>query len=147
VLGGTAIVFLLLLMGIIPAEIGRHRKYDEFFQVVAKHDGPIATYGHLEPSWIFYSGTALQDYEVTQRDEFLDFLRSNPTALVITTPERIERDGSESQEDAPTLFSKFRLVHETEYFLRERPLVVIAPELQSQSGTNLAERHGTNITK
>ena len=147
VLGGTAVVFLVFLMGVLPAEIGRHRKYTEFFQVVAKHDGPIATYGHLEPSWIFYSGKALQDFEVKERDEFLNFLRSNPNALVITTPERIENDASESDETRTTLFSDFQLVHETEYFLRERPLLVIHPQLQSHSTTNLAERHSTNLTK
>ena len=127
-LGLTAVAFMLLLMGVLPAELGRHRQYNELFAVISKHDGPIASWGHLEPSWIFYGGRSIRDFEVHQQQEFSDFLAANPTTLVITTPGRIEEEGAEPGTPTSDLFSDYRLVHQTEYFLRNRSLIVIQPQ-------------------
>lgn len=128
-LGMTAVTFMLLLMGVLPAELGRQRQYDELFSVISRHDGPITSWGHLEPSWIFYGGRSIRDFEVQEKQDFHDFLAANPNTLVITTPERIEQHAGDSNAPISSLFKNYRLIHQTEYFLRDRSLIVIKPQL------------------
>jgi hypothetical protein len=127
----TAVAFSICLMAIVPAEIGRHRRYADLFQQTANHNGPIASFGHLEPSWIFYGGRPVHDFEVTEMEEFLQFLERNPNTLVVTTPQRIEESLSQVK-----LFENFKLVHETEYFLRDRALLLI--QANNESITTIA---------
>ena len=89
-LAWTAITFTAFLMCVLPAEIGRHRRYDELFRLTAEHKAPIATYGYLEPSWIFYGGKPLADFQSSETEEFVQFLQQNPDSLVISTPRKLE---------------------------------------------------------
>ena len=131
----TAVAFVVCLMAIVPRQVGRYQRYHDFLQRAAKHDGPIAAYGHLEPSWIFYSGRSIHEFEVTDRRDFLQFLAENPTSLVITTRKRIlETDG----QDRP--FPNHTVIDRTEYFLRDRPLLLVQPNLSKT--VIVAERAG-----
>lgn len=126
-LATTAVAFSVLLMGVVPAEIGRHQKYAELYARAARHNGPIAAWGHLEPSWIFYGGKPIREFHATDPAAFLTFLEQHPNALVITTPEKLQE---KSQDKFP---ADFRHVYETEYFLRDRPLLLGEADLPAKS--------------
>lgn len=120
----TSVAFVVCLMAIVPSEVGRHQHYDDLLQRSAEHDGPIVAYGHLEPSWIFYGGRPIREFEVEDQEEFFSFLVSNPDAMVITTRQRIDETVGLGEG-----FPDHAVVHETKYFLRDRPLLLLQSSL------------------
>ena len=111
-------------MAVVPTEIGSHRRDEALLHTIASHDGPIASFGHLEPSWIFYSGRRIHEFHAAQPRTLTEFLSQHPNSLIITTPQRIEELG-----DARGVFTSYRVVHETQYFLRNRPLLLVRPDV------------------
>ena len=154
-LAWTAAAFMVLLMGVLPAEIGRHRRYEQLFQLTANHEGPVATFGYLEPSWIFYGGRPLHDFQSADASEFVDFLRANPDAVVISTTSKLQEleqtlrqaSGRPSGSDAAAF--SYEVLHETEYFLRDRALLLVKARMKEGSFANpsLAERKDDKLRK
>ena len=68
-MGFTAAAFTFLMMAILPAELGRHQHYDTLLDRVKDTDGPLVSFGHLEPSWVFYSGKPIREFGSEQREK------------------------------------------------------------------------------
>ncbi len=129
----TAVAFVATLVAFVPAEIGRHRKDSQLFSEIGQHDGPVVAFGHLEPSWIFYGGKPIREFKHDEQAELDLFLAEHVNAMLITS-DRIVKPLSEKS----PLVKSFQIVHETEYFLRDRSLLL----LKSEGSLGLAGRMG-----
>ena len=134
-LAATAILFVLTLMSFVSVAIGTHQTYGKFLAKAERHEGPVASWAVLEPTWVFYGGRSLIEFRPSERDEFVEFLRANPDALVITSERELE-----PTETADGLLARHRVVDETEYFLRDRKLLLVQPDGARQEGSRIAER-------
>ena len=118
----TAILFSLLVMSVVPVAIGKQQPYADFLATAARHEGPIASWGHLEPTWVFYGRRAVTEFRPSEREQFIEFLEENPDTLVITTERELQ-----PAETSDGLFAQHRVVEETGYFLRDRKLLLVEP--------------------
>ena len=100
---------------------------------IGQHDGPVVAFGHLEPSWIFYGGKPIREFKHDEQAELDLFLAEHVNAMLITS-DRIVKPLSEKS----PLVKSFQIVHETEYFLRDRSLLL----LKSEGSLGLAGRMG-----
>lgn len=142
VLAVTAMAFSVCLMGVFATEIGRHRRYEPLFEHLARHDGPVAAFGHLEPSWVFYTGCRIHEFGVTEQDRLLAFLKQYPEAVVVTTPARIE------ESNRLHCLENAELLCETEYFLRDRPLLLLRPRATASTVTaGRTANHGQDLPR
>ena len=128
----TSVAFVATLMTFVPAEIGRHRDDNQLFSKIDQHDGPVVAYGHLEPSWIFYGGKPIREFKHDEQAELSAFLNQHSDAMLITSDRIVESLTNET-----SFVQSLRIVHETEYFLRDRSLVL----LKSENQVGLAARH------
>lgn len=114
----TAICFSFFMTAILPAEVGHYQKYHELLQDLAGHDGPVVAFGHLEPSWVFYSGRPIREFGAHEPESLAQFLAGQPPAMVITSAPRLKL-----LEDNSAL--SFERVASTDYFLRDRELLLL----------------------
>ena len=120
IFAATSVGFVLLVQTVVPAELGRHRNDAELLARIQQHDGPVVSFGHLEPSWIFYSGKSIREFGAGQAAELDAYIQAHARALVVTTDRRMEMLIAQ----APNLRS-FEVVTQSEYFLRNRELLLL----------------------
>ena len=137
-LGGGAVAFCTLLLAVLPTELGRHRDYSELFKLTSQNSGPIASFGHLEPSWVFYGGRQIREFRASEAAQLQHFLRDQPDAVVLTTGQQLSKlkNSERALAHAPVL-------HRTKYFLRDLDLLVIQSPGLNDGHTETHERHGS----
>lgn len=142
VFASSAVAFVVCAFGIVAAQVGHQQRYEQFLQTV-KHqrarDVQLAAFGHLEPSWVFYSGLPVWElmppgagplqtrwierdghWEPAPRTEVADLLREHPHSYFITTDRHAEALRALVPED-------YEVLAETQYFLRSSRLMLIGP--------------------
>ncbi len=133
-LASTSILFCLLLLGILPVEIGRRQRYyDPILQAQTGSDAVVA-YAHLEPSWVFYGGRPIQYFASNEVDEMRQFVNQHWDPAIITTRERFD--------EVSTAFDgRYEIVATTPYFLKKKELVLL------RSSGQLAFRHSAEANQ
>lgn len=141
VFAGTAVIFTTVLFGVVADRVDSHQQIDHILGAISKRDARtrIASYGLLEPSWVFYSGQSIDELSVSAdqspspawlerhgkwiRKPVLcveDILKRTEPYLIITSDEylpRLERE----------LVGGFDVIAKAEYFLHEESLYLVAP--------------------
>ena len=120
-LAGTAILFAVCLTSIIPSAIGQQQRYASMLELASKHSGTVASFGHLEPTWVFYSGRPIREFQNSDEAELAVFLHENPDSLVITTESLLQQAAGQG------VLADATVVQATEYFLRDHRLVLVQP--------------------
>ncbi len=116
-LAGTAVAFCVLLMAVLPVEVGKRQRYVELLQATHLHTGPLVAFGHLEPSWVFYGGRSIHYFAGHEVEAFKQFLNQHTDTWVITTRQRLRQLRQE-------VAGEFDVISSTRYFLRNRQLVL-----------------------
>lgn len=127
----TSVAFVALLMAFVPAEVGRHRQDSALLARISQHDGPIVAYGHLEPSWVYYGGRPIREFEAARHSELASFLSEHDDALLLTTDRRLEPLAIKIP-----LLASFEVFHQAEYFLRSRNLLLLKSAKNTQAIAN-----------
>ena len=111
-LAGTAIAINLAAFAWGTTRVGRHQ---ECFRLLApiqdKQQSPVAAFGTLEPSWVFYARRPIRFFSIREPDALAAFLESHPSAYVIVSADDRARLPS-GLDRAPALV-------ETPYFMRQ----------------------------
>ncbi len=143
----AAVAFTTLLFGVVADRVDSHQEFDEFLTTVARRgdDTRVASYGILEPSWVFYSQQSIDELSMrgirqpsptwVQRDGVWvakpaifvdDVLQRNAEHLIITSDKHLDTLSDE-------LPGGFEVLAEVPYFLKEGKLVLVAPNRASTS--------------
>ena len=61
VFAGSAAVFVTLLFGGAAARVSRHQQYAELLAAIEPADAVVASFGALEPSWVFYAKRPIEE--------------------------------------------------------------------------------------
>lgn len=144
--GAFVIAALVLAIGIFgfgTVVVDKHKTTDKVFDKVKELDQPLATFGVMESSWVFYSDR--QVYELVtplaankRRRQTLErkqpwhrtpwvtpefFIAQNPEALILTTEARVEA--------LLRRLPRHEVIDSTEYFLKEDRLALIGPRSEN----------------
>ena len=115
--GATA--FATLLFGWAAARVDRHQESHKLLAATASdgnHSVPLAAYGILEPSWVFYAKRPIREIVRDDHQSLNDFLSSDDGYLITGS-----RDAAELQRQYGNELSK---VAEVPYFLRSGNLIL-----------------------
>lgn len=90
---GSAVAFTMLIFTVGAQRADRHQQSQVLFRAIGTHssDPHIASYGVLEPSWVFYCGRPItelpQSAPVPGAEQVVRFLESESESFVIATEE------------------------------------------------------------
>jgi 4-amino-4-deoxy-L-arabinose transferase-like glycosyltransferase len=120
VFAATSVLFVTALLAVAPVRVDRHRTDHALLDVIrARSEEPrIASFGCMEPSWVFYAGQPITEFRRKDRAGAKDFLAGDD-AFLITTKRLYEQMRPELPEDV-------RVVAEAREFLKEGHLVLVA---------------------
>jgi 4-amino-4-deoxy-L-arabinose transferase-like glycosyltransferase len=120
VFAATSVLFVTALLAVAPVRVDRHRTDHALLEVIrARSEEPrIASFGCMEPSWVFYAGQPITEFRRKDPAGAKDFLAGDD-AFLITTKRLYEQIRPELPEDA-------RVVAEARKFLKEGHLVLVA---------------------
>jgi len=150
VFGATAVAFATLLFAVGAERADRHQLNHLLFQAIHRQSShpQIAAYKILEPSWVFYGGRPVREFNGTTRDagrlaaqQAAAFLSESPDAFLITTIERRKELASLLPPDIVTL-------QRVPYFLKDDELVVLHLPRHNPALSNrqeLAPTTGNNL--
>ena len=113
----------MLLLGFATQRIDRYRGTDQLLGAVFDQTAhpELASYGCLEPSWVFYAGRPIKEFRAPkQRRDVGKFLRRERDGYLITTKDRIPELSSHLPGDV-------RILADIRYFLEDEQLVIIGP--------------------
>ena len=104
------------ILGWMTGQIDRHQQSDRILSAIRQLPQPseIASYGCLEPSWVFYARQPITELQQEPRD----FLAAGPHRCVITTDDRWK----ELQPELPAGVTRLA---EVPYFLKDERLVLL----------------------
>lgn len=157
-MAATSVLFATFLFGIAASQVSKHQDYGRLMaEIKQQSDNPrIAAFGCLEPSWVFYSGRTVEhlpnavhgpakgeaETQANLRRAVADMQRffdeSGEEGLIITTQEQFELL-------EPSLGADVQVVAETPYFLKDKTLVLLAPNGDASPRTALRDEGGTTI--
>jgi 4-amino-4-deoxy-L-arabinose transferase-like glycosyltransferase len=130
-LGATAIAFATLMFAVGVDRIDRHQTNHTLLEAIFSRSGQprIASYSILEPSWVFYGGTAIHEFVNNPRpgrgnaaDEAVQFLAESPDHFVITTAQKLP-------EISPNLPLGIGVIEQAPYFLHSGQKLVVVGSL------------------
>lgn len=137
----AAVLFVTLMFGGIASRVDQHQRSDLLLSAIgANSDDPrIASFGLLEPSWVFYSGRAIDEIStsedpgpmssivetdgmwVRKQRTYITTLLADPSdSFLITTDGHLQT----LRERYP---DQFEVIAEEPYFLKKGKLVVLRP--------------------
>lgn len=137
--GGSSILFTTVLFGGVLERVDRHQQSGVLLQAIAAHgaDTQVASYGVLEPSWVFYSQRPIDELVVkdvrvpnatwVERGERWvrkpdvtvdDLLRRSGKSLIITTDQYLQPLRAE-------LPAGYEVLAEVPYFMRKGNLLLL----------------------
>lgn len=140
--GGTSIAFVGLMMALVPAEIGRHRNDASLFAELGRHRGPVVAFGHLEPSWIFYGGKPIREFKVEEEAELAAYLDEHRDAMLLTTDRRME-----PLTKRVAIVANYKVIHQTDYFLRDRSLLLLKSAAEASRIANRPVSHAAEVRR
>lgn len=127
----TGMLMCVSLFGWAATRVSNYQQSDQLFTAIeqqSQHPN-IASYGCLEPSWVFYSGRTIQPCRKGP-DAVADFLNKDKNHFVITTKRR-------ATTLMPNLSDHIRVLADVPYFLKKDRLLVL--------GHQVADVHSVQI--
>jgi hypothetical protein len=122
VFGAAAVTFVVLVFAIGGDRASRHQQAPQLMAALAARSpaAELASYGLLEPSWVFYSGRPVRELKrvTPEANEAAAFLATSPHAYLITTEKRLAQI-------APLLPSGTTVIYAVPYFLKDEQLVAV----------------------
>lgn len=137
---GSAVAFTLLLMSVAAQRVDAHQRNLTMLRAV-KHclgDVPLASYGCLEPSWVFYTGQPIEELVMDEgranSQAWIEVGRQWQPKPAVTVQRLLEQRSPTaiitSDQHLETLSAilppDFCVVADGPYFLRNRRLLVLA---------------------
>ena len=129
-------------MALVPAEIGRHRNDASLFAELGRHRGPVVAFGHLEPSWIFYGGKPIREFKVEEEAELAASLDEHRDAMLLTTDRRME-----PLTKRVAIVANYKVIHQTDYFLRDRSLLLLKSAAEASRIANRPVSHAAEVRR
>lgn len=116
----AAVMWVLAIFAVGAQVVDRHQQSDKLLQAIRSSNAAprVASFGALEPSWVYYLGSPIREISKNRDAEAIAFLASGSDAFVITTSDRYQRLRPELSQDVQTLAS-------VPYFGRTDTLVVL----------------------
>jgi hypothetical protein len=123
----TSVAFVTLLFALGADRADRHQSTPHLLSAIHSHSSrpQIASYKILEPSWVFYGGRTIHEFNGDTAaesriaaEQAAGFLRSSPDCYLITT----ERHAGDL---LPRLSSETGVLARTPYFLKRDTLVLL----------------------
>ena len=146
----TATLFAVCFFGVATVRISSHQQSQVVLSPIAElpESTKVATYRCLESSWVYYAKRPIFELSTAPANS-LDpagmerekrwrakprltpeqFVGSNPDAVFVTTAEHVE-------ELSARLPSDYEIVASTDYFLRDRKLLLLAPAGRGERTAN-----------
>jgi len=119
--GAFAVIFSSFAMGL--GEVSKHRASHDLVADATERSVPLASYGVLEPSWVFYHGKPFPFFSHGKLKETQAFLKSDPQAVVIMT----ENDFNNVKKKLP---ADTVPIATSDYFLQDERLVLVGRKTQ-----------------
>ena len=128
VFGATAVAFVTLLFAVGAQRVDQHQLNHVLFRTIHAHSRQpqIGAYKVLEPSWVFYGGHSIREFNGATRESAREaarqaaaFLAHSPDAYLITTAER-------HKELSALLPPDVGVLEQAPYFLKNDQLVVLS---------------------
>jgi hypothetical protein len=140
---GFAVGSAALVLGIFAVgapQVARHQKSAALLATVRERvgDTPLASFGCLEPTWVFYSGQRIEELAFDEKPlgtrswiqvgsawqrkpavTVREWLAARPESAIITSEEHADTL-------RPLLPSNYRVIAEASYFLQNQKLLVFA---------------------
>ncbi len=135
-----SVSFAIATFGFGTVVVDQHQESQQILNHIANSDSdvPIATFGCLESSWVFYAQQPIFELSAdVRRNRWHDnrqhnwhrktwpspeqFTDAHPNAMIITTNDRLK----ELQVRLP---SNYKVIEDSPYFLKDQRLVLLAPE-------------------
>jgi len=122
VFGAAAVTFAVLVFAVGADRASRHQQAPQLLAALAARspEAELASYGLLEPSWVFYSGRPVRELKriTPEGNEAVAFLSTSPHAYLITTDKRLAQIG-------PLLPPGTTVIYAVPYFLHDEQLVAV----------------------
>jgi len=118
--GLSAVVLISGVFGFALTTLSNYRKSPRLFEVARQNsDEPeLATFASLEPSWVFYFGKQIKEFEPGQAKQAQRFLEVNPDAFLIVTDRHYGLLKASLPRDVTIL-------ERTNYFLERKQLILL----------------------
>lgn len=129
----TALALVTAMFGFVALRVDRHQKSDVLLGAIsARSSSPrIASFGVLEPSWVFYAQRPIKEISAVKPAEAGAFLRATPQGFLITTGGRYEQLKPELPDGVSVLAT-------APYFLRDDQLMVVGSVAGSRPSASAA---------
>ncbi len=113
----AALLFTTSMFAVVAQRVSSHQRYQELVDAIRGHsDAPrIAALGALEPTWVFYAGQPVYEFD---RSTAVSFLNESTDHFLITRADQYESLRDELPPDARVLTS-------VNYFLKDEKLIVL----------------------
>ena len=118
-MAATAMVFCTSIFGVATTQVDRHQQYHQLVETMnnLSLDPKVASYGCLEPSWVFYAGRPIREFHGDPH-EVGDLLAASADQFVITTDRNLP-------DLADALSFQIKILADIPYFLKKDRLILL----------------------